>query len=155
MVNCLHCDKETNNPKYCSRSCAASINNSNTPKRQPEGECCICGCLQTKRRKYCNKCFHSEFSAKDITLKEAIYEKHHRSSAYALVRSRARSVCKTRDYKCEVCQWDHHVEVCHIKPISAFPEETLISEINSESNLIILCPNCHWDFDHKFPASSD
>jgi len=28
---------------------------------------------------------------KDMTLAEAIYEKHHRSSAYALVRSRARA----------------------------------------------------------------
>jgi predicted HNH restriction endonuclease len=24
----------------------------------------------------------------------------------------------------------------------------MISEINKPENLIILCPNCHWEFDH-------
>jgi len=34
MGNCLSCDCETNNPKFCSRSCAASCNNRQFPKRK-------------------------------------------------------------------------------------------------------------------------
>jgi len=87
---------------------------------------------------------------KDLTLEEAIYQKHHKSSAFALVRSRARATKKaTMTNACEKCGWDKHVEVCHKKPISEFPKTALLSEINSEDNLLILCPNCHWMFDHS------
>lgn len=42
-----------------------------------------------------------------------------------------------------------HIEVCHIRPIADYPPDTLLSVINDTSNLIGLCPNCHWEFDHK------
>jgi len=32
-MECLNCKKETNNPKFCSRSCSATRNNSLHPKR--------------------------------------------------------------------------------------------------------------------------
>ena len=50
--------------------------------------------------------------------------------------------------QCELCCYDKHVEVCHIKPIGSFDGNTKISKINSYNNLILLCPNCHWEFDH-------
>ena len=50
---------------------------------------------------------------------------------------------------CKNCGYDKHVEVCHIKSISEFDKTSLISEINSLDNLIYLCPNCHWEYDHK------
>lgn len=46
---------------------------------------------------------------------------------------------------CFVCAYSKHFEVCHLKPISAFPDEALISEINAKANLAILCRNCHWE----------
>ena len=49
---------------------------------------------------------------------------------------------------CEQCGYDKHVEVCHIKPIQSFPSQTAIDIINDISNLIVLCPNCHWEFDN-------
>ena len=49
---------------------------------------------------------------------------------------------------CEQCGWKHHVEVCHIKSISDFSKDTVVSVINDRSNLKLLCPNCHWLFDH-------
>ena len=82
-----------------------------------------------------------------MTLREAIYTEHHQSSAYALVRTRVRAQCKSREQKC-FCGYDKHVEVCHIKPISSFSLDTLISMINVESNLRLLCPNHHWEYDH-------
>ena len=44
---------------------------------------------------------------------------------------------------CHVCGFDVVVEVCHLKPIVDFPETALMSEVNSLSNLIYLCPNHH------------
>lgn len=52
------------------------------------------------------------------------------------------------DKKCAICGYDKHVEIAHIKPVSEFDDNTLISEINSIDNLIALCPNHHWEFDH-------
>jgi predicted restriction endonuclease len=49
---------------------------------------------------------------------------------------------------CEVCGYNTHVEVCHIKSVSSFSDDTLITEINSIDNLVGLCPNHHWEFDN-------
>lgn len=84
------------------------------------------------------------------TLGDLIYTNSHRSSAYALVRSRARSSLKKelQAPRCEECGYSKHVEVCHIRPIGSFPLETRVIEINDRDNLKLLCPNCHWEFDH-------
>lgn len=52
------------------------------------------------------------------------------------------------DPKCIVCGYTNHVEVAHIKAVSNFSEDSLISEINDISNLIGLCPNYHWEYDN-------
>jgi heterodisulfide reductase subunit B len=84
-----------------------------------------------------------------LTLGEAIYEQLHKSSAFALVRSRARAVFKDHPQICQTCGYDKHVEICHKKAIKDFPHTALVSEINSPDNLLMLCPNCHWEFDHS------
>jgi predicted HNH restriction endonuclease len=85
----------------------------------------------------------------DMTLSEAIYTKHHKSSAYALVRTRARAASKKLGLdKCQKCGYDKHVEITHAKGISTFEGHTLVSVINAPSNLMALCPNCHWEFDN-------
>ena len=52
--------------------------------------------------------------------------------------------------KCKVCGYDKHVEVCHIKSVSSFGDDDLITDINSFDNLIGLCPNHHWEFDNGY-----
>ena len=47
-----------------------------------------------------------------------------------------------------VCGYDKTYEVAHIKAVSEFSDDALISEINDINNLIALCPNHHWEFDH-------
>lgn len=51
--------------------------------------------------------------------------------------------------ECAVCNYAHHVQICHIRSVSDFPESATIAEINAIGNLIPLCPNHHWEFDHK------
>jgi hypothetical protein len=146
---CKLCNKQTKNPKFCSRRCSASFSNKMNPKRKPEGKCKTCNVAINKSRKYCKKCYNEFSSTIDYTLEQVIYDKHHRSSAYALVRSRARSTEKAKNTKsCEICNYSKHTEVCHIKAISSFPLNTLLSEINGNDNIICLCPNCHWEFDN-------
>lgn len=71
-------------------------------------------------------------------------------SARTAIQKQARKVYKqqTEIIQCRVCKYSNHVEVCHIKPVSDFPNNTLISEINNINNLTGLCPNHHWEFDN-------
>lgn len=149
LNNCFNCGKETDNPKFCCKSCSAIHNNKINPKRSPEGKCVTCGIIIRKSRKYCKACYTELISAKDMTLGEARrrYADYHASSHFVLARNRSRKAAFGRNV-CERCGYSKHVEVCHIKPISSFSDDTLLSEINRVENLIVLCPNCHWEFDH-------
>jgi predicted restriction endonuclease len=149
MSSCLYCNSFTKNKKFCSRSCAASHNNKSHVKRKPEGRCKNCSGIIKSSRTYCKLCFAEKHKIQDMTLKEAIYDRGHRASAYALVRTRARSTDKFKNTQsCQFCGYSKHIEACHVKSISSFPPTTLLSEINHESNIIALCRNCHWEYDH-------
>ena len=50
--------------------------------------------------------------------------------------------------KCICCGYDKHYEVAHIKAVSDFDDNALISQINDLNNLIALCPNHHWEYDN-------
>lgn len=152
MNRCLTCNNETENKKFCSRSCAATFNNKKVPKRKPEGVCFDCDRAVSSKRKYCDKCFQLRSCfQKDLSLKEAIYLKHHKSSAFALVRKRARAVLTRYGIKaCQACGYSKHIEAAHRKPISSFAPEAMLSDINKPSNIAALCRNCHWEFDHGF-----
>lgn len=56
-MNCAQCNKETKNPKFCSRSCSVKYNNTFSPKRHKEGKCYICKISINTNRKYCRNCF--------------------------------------------------------------------------------------------------
>jgi hypothetical protein len=156
-VKCQNCGKSLikHQKKFCSRSCSVSKNNTKPRNRlkpsietlKKYGECSKCKCSldHKQRRTLCENCKNIQ----DVTLEESIYDKHHTSSAYALVRSRARKIAKDLGMKkCENCGYNKHVEIAHKKAISTFDKSTLLSEINHPSNLIALCPNCHWEFDN-------
>lgn len=149
-MKCVTCGNEHKNKKFCSRSCAAKWTNVHYPKKKKinlPNNCELCGVEIDYRSKRCVKC--CGFLG-DMTLEDAIYEKHHRSSAYALVRTRARVTAKKLGLcKCQKCGYDKHVEIAHKKAIASFEGKTLISVINSEDNLMALCPNCHWEYDHN------
>lgn len=51
--------------------------------------------------------------------------------------------------KCLLCGYDKHIEIAHIKAVADFDDSSLVSEINDIHNLIPLCPNHHWEFDHN------
>lgn len=152
------CDTETENPYFCSRTCAAKYNNSKNPKRKINLEnytCSQCGGEAKYRRKYCPSCLEkyedSRSYGDDPYLSEVIYRrKDNKSSAYSLVRLRARKILTDDNRHCEKCGYDKHVEVCHIEPIHKFTSDTRLSVINHPDNLRILCKNCHWEMDNGY-----
>ena len=57
-MNCLQCKSETNNPKFCSKSCAATFNNLSglANRRKPEGSCRQCKVPISTRKTWCDNC---------------------------------------------------------------------------------------------------
>ena len=119
----------------------------NTKNKQYDN--CNCGKQKTKKSKSCQSCANIN-QQKYETLGDILHyrSKYGQSAAFNVIRGRARQSMK-HITQCQVCGYSKHIEVCHIKPISKFDNNTLISEINDPTNLYILCPNCHWEFDHK------
>jgi len=73
---------------------------------------------------------------------------NHRASLHADIRGHARSYFKElTKAPCANCNYDKHVQLCHIKAVSSFPDSALVREVNHKDNIIQLCPNCHWEFD--------
>ena len=162
---CENCGMVTNNPKFCSRSCAAANANRVRAVEKPDSYkkwyCRDCGAHAPRVErvrpwaKYCPACLDKrQFRLpEDWTLGEvrSRYSHLHLSSIHSLLRARARSTMRRleRNHECEGCGWTIHVEIAHIKPMSSFPDDARISEVNAIDNLRALCPNCHWEFDNR------
>lgn len=156
MNNCKKCNKETINPKFCSRSCSVSYSNTQTPRRKLTRVCSKCDdIIRNYRSTLCEKHYKEyKYSRKEGILNQTMKEirdkrkADHRSSLHAIIRGYARTWFKElTKTPCANCNYNKHVELCHIKAISSFPDSTLIREVNHKDNIIQLCPNCHWEFD--------
>jgi len=149
--------------KFCNNSCSAKYNNSNgSINKKKIRHCTICGTeISSRKAKYCKKCkptvrmCRKQNPTLTILSERTKGELFQNSKSWQVARNR---ICKNareiywenkKDKKCDICGYDKHTEVCHIKPVSSFDDETLISEINKVDNLIGLCPNCHWEFDNN------
>lgn len=156
-MNCKNCDKETPNPKFCSLSCSSSYSNRQNPKRQKSEKFCK-RCKKSlgnidyfSARILCSNCKSEQISWDTLTLAEARKQGNSNgNAAYIRTLSRKKFIASGRQLKCSICQYDYHVDICHIKGISSFADESLISEINSMDNLIALCKNHHYEFDTGF-----
>lgn len=91
----------------------------------------------------------NKISVKDRTKKELFETRSNWQCARSAITKNANEVYFkiNENPKCAICGYDKHVEVAHIKSVSSFTDESLISEINSIDNLIGLCPNHHWEYD--------
>lgn len=151
-AECLVCKKEfvkKGNQKYCSTSCA----NRGKPKRKVTLHSCnTCSKIIPLRSVFCKDCrligkhLRGGMLLSEKTIQEALYRSD--ANKYGVIRCHARNVVKNRTQICHICKYDKHVEVCHIKDIGDFPLDTKIGVVNDPSNLVLLCPNCHWEFDH-------
>lgn len=156
-MECLTCGVDTVNPKFCCRSCAAKHTNK-IPKRVIKKKCTKCDNLvPTHLDSLCAVHFLERKNAlidwrkrtiADYTEREST-KRQHASSKFMHIRALNRSWNKDMKKKpCYNCGYDKHVELCHIKPLSDFDPSTTLEEINNPTNIVQLCPNCHWEFDN-------
>lgn len=149
MSTCLHCGTKTTNPKFCSKNCAAKMNNKLHPKRSLTNTCKSCSKPIASDRTYCQECYQlKKVDYNSLTLKQLEQDKGSRNRYATVVRSHSRSVlAKVKERKCQICGYSTYVECCHIKPVSSFDLSTTLSIVNSPDNLIWLCPNHHKELD--------
>lgn len=141
-IECTQCKQKFNkaiseikksNKHFCSRSCNARYHNQFRKKPRDI----------TKTRKY------QQDKILNTTLEE--FCKNYKGPVkYSQVRDMARKVMKLEPKICQNCGYDKHVEICHIKAVATFPPTALVKEVNDKTNLLILCPNCHWEFDKGY-----
>lgn len=167
-VECANCNrlfdkaiKEINRSKnnFCSRRCAAIFNNTKHPKRSKLTNCKCGKPRESYKTTLCSDCkignrkttLKDHFSINNATIEEVIKSARNglASNRYGAIRHAGRQLAlRNFPHKCFNCGYDKHVESCHKKPIKDFPKETLINIVNSLDNLVLLCPNCHWEFDN-------
>ena len=49
---------------------------------------------------------------------------------------------------CEICGYNKHINLCHIKDIASFSDDATLGEVNSPDNIRVMCKNHHWEFDN-------
>jgi hypothetical protein len=155
--NCS-CEKpfnpKTYNQKYCSKNCANTDHIRHWRKNNMKQ--CQCGNLILPESTFCRSCVKTNRQniTKSTTLQE-VYERlsvkgKHPSWKNSCIRNLARYWHKDLQNKpCQHCGYKIHVEICHIKDISDFSPNTTIGLINNIKNILVLCRNCHWEFDHN------
>lgn len=151
--------KRTEN-HYCSRSCSNTMSNkkrwANHVKIKDRFKCKTCGNSidYRSKTKYCNSCLMivNETNSKSKTLGELKkeYKTKSKSIWYSVpIRQFARTWNRNiADLPCQVCGYANHTEICHITAISDTADDVTLGTINSPNNLLILCPNHHWEFDN-------
>lgn len=157
MINkCNNCGANTQNPRFCSRSCSAKKTNTEAPKRKLSRKCTKCDSIvKSGRHTLCDSHFQiwkerfkQEMTIEDYTEKESVRGKHP-SWIHSHIRQFARSwLSSLVNLPCAKCGYDKHVELAHIISLSKFDKSTKLNVVNSEENVIQLCPNCHWEFDN-------
>ena len=149
MNHCLHCAAPTANAKYCSRSCANHVNGRLFPSRKRVARSCKhCGAALASRRTTCDGCNPSRVDWRSVSLGQLKAKALQQYAAQ--VRSLARATYRQagRPRACAVCGYDTHYEVCHVRPINEFLPTDAVADVNAFDNLVALCPNHHWEFDH-------
>lgn len=155
LVKCKCCNKEfkktqTNINKspnhFCSRSCAAKINNLKPKRIKKDRFCKKCNIKITKdTRTLCDNCLNTvDWS----TIKFGELKGRYKYQKHSRIRDLARSKFDKVKKECVICGYSKSVHVAHIKAVNSFSKDTPISEINDLSNLVLLCPNHHYEFDH-------
>ena len=144
MNKCFNCEKETMNPKFCSRNCSAVYNNKKFPKRLKEGQC-VCGKIINSSRTYCTDCAIKFRRTKHPSVDNYRYVKGSRA------KNKLRAVLE-KGGKCSICGYSKCIRALEFHHLN--PEEksfTVSQNLNKAWKLlemeigkcVLLCANCH------------
>jgi len=152
---------------FCSRSCAAKINNLGK-RRHPPRNCVKCNKEYTTTKNHnslrrCEECLATIMSpeqGKKMTIQQHLerdsIKNKHPSWKMAHIRAYNRSWNKElTKLPCQVCGYDKHTELAHIKPIHSFSLDSELGVINDPANILVLCRNHHWEFDNNLLKLED
>ena len=120
VIYCIACNKETTNNKFCSRSCAAKLNNLGVRRHgNPKQKCLVCDKKTSScKRKYCSiACYKHKPKIIDetlIRLKNRIRQAKYRSKKLRQLHPSANSEKVNLIYK----NCPPGYEVDHIIPLS-------------------------------------
>lgn len=139
---------EVKQKKFCTIRCSAAFNNRGKERKWDIKFCNICKKRINYKSEHCAKCCN--IVKENYTLGRTLGElKIRRNFNYHSWRStmgdNAVAVFKKsgRPYECLVCGSKKKIHIHHIKSISSFPDNVLISEINDLDNLMACCPKHH------------
>jgi hypothetical protein len=115
---------EVRKKSFCGSSCSTTFNNRKREKKNKKN--------LVKPEKFS---FFEGITKKEFFEKKGVYYKF-RSE----IRKHVQYVYEKNqgDKTCKVCGYDKHIQVCHIKSVSSFSDDALITKINSkdkQSNL--------------------
>jgi hypothetical protein len=147
MNNCLYCNKETNNPKFCSRSCACSFNNKIHSKRAKTHHCKNCSNIISSRHTYCSDICKITYTNLHKLPKKSNSEK---------VKQARRNVkelsVEYKGDKCIICGYHNCINALEFHHIDPKQKEIQIGSGNYRGidkvkleldKCILVCSNCH------------
>jgi len=149
VMNCQHCSQEfipspNSSGKYCSRSCAVTVNNKREPKRQRTGRynCKRCGeKIQGRGKVYCSvPCGIA--SRNQDTLDRFLNGDDVTTSSGGLPKAVRRFLLNEAGNACTRCRWS--VENPYSRAVSLSVDHIDGNCLNNtRANLRVLCYNCH------------
>lgn len=167
MIKCITCQAELikrDQKKFCSKSCAAKHNNK-IPNRKVKERTSLRKCKTEEcdemlyankdgNRVFCSVCIQQKKHYHGYELNESSIEEvvaRRGSNNYDTIRAHCHTLYKAEKKNpiCQHCGYNKHIELCHIQSIASFPKETKLKVVNARENILFLCPNCHWEFDHN------
>lgn len=152
---------EVRRKKFCNRTCSGAYKRGRpTGLKATRPKCLNCeNPVGQTRHKYCSKTCSAQHRAEQSMLEQLgrtkgdlFSSRKNWQSARSSIQSMARSAffANGGPSKCMECGYSKHVDVCHRRDVSDFPDDSTIAEINSLDNLIPLCKNHHWEFDNGY-----
>lgn len=148
-MKCQNCSKETNNPKFCSKSCSVSSNNKISPKRKKQNIlikfCVVCNTQLNKQKKFCSQKCQGQFIW--ICIKEKINKTGiiHSKGKFHSSSTAKKYISELYGNKCSICQqeniWNNKPLIMILDHINGIPDDWNVS------NLRLVCPNCDTQLD--------
>lgn len=153
--SCLYCgdkyESKSAKKSFCSEKCSSKFDDFVKPTGELNSECKSCFSPISSCYTWCSDCAENlseKIKRPDMTIGE-LKEKFPYPAWRKKTSLQGRKTVRDTPNKCHHCEYDKHVEVCHIKPVQDFPSDAMyISEINAPQNLLKLCPNHHWEMDY-------
>ena len=144
---CINCNKETNNPKFCSRSCSVAFHNKGVCKNGLKGTgkvifCRLCGKQTVKNdRNYCSpQCYYKDkWNLWKIKVeKDGVFFPSTKYNTAAL--NVKKYLMEKHGEKCSICGqlplWNDKPLVLILDHINGIANDWSIS------NFRLVCPNC-------------